>query len=175
MSPADKESIENSGEQSQQNEKLVSVNEAIKYRKRAQNAEQKYQQLEQEFSQNKQQLENLNNELRETQYREELVRALAAEGVIDVETAVLVGKARLEKNNEIKIADVVTQLKKEKTYLFISEDDRKFSAPPKTAGAKEKLPRASAALERAAKKAVESGSRAALQEYLRMRRMPLGR
>ncbi|MCD4830726.1 MAG: hypothetical protein K8R02_02830 [Anaerohalosphaeraceae bacterium] len=175
MSQVDQENIESSEEQDQQSEKLVSVNEAIRYRKRAQSAEQKYQLTAQELSQSKQELESLNTELKESRCREELVKALATEGAADIETAVLVGKAKLEKNDGMEITDVVAQMKREKSYLFGANNVKDFAAPARTGGAKEKLPTGSAALERAAKRAAASGSRAALQEYLKARRLPLGR
>lgn len=170
MSQIDKENLESSEEQGRQNEKMVSVNEAIRYRKRAQNAEQKYQKLEEQLAQSREQIDRLGADLNEAHCREELVKALASAGAMDMEAAVLIAKTRLENDSGSKAADIVVQMQKEKAYLFDKSPDRSFAAATMTRGAREKMPNASASLERAAKRAAASGSRTDLQDYLRMRR-----
>jgi hypothetical protein len=169
VSQIDAEKIDSSDEQEQRSEKLVDVSEAIRYRKRAQSAEQKQATLEQELNQSKSEIENLNKSLSSMTIERQLIDKLVASGVRDLEAAVIIGKARLEADNRATAADIVVQLKKEKSYLFA---DNNFSAAAgsKTSGAKDRLSGMAGMLERTAKKAVKTGSRTDLQEYLRTRR-----
>jgi hypothetical protein len=63
---------------------------------------------------------------------------------------------------------VVEQLRKEKGYLFSNTPAAAVGS--RTSGAKDKLSGTAGTLERAAKRAANTGSRADLQEYLRVRR-----
>ncbi len=98
-----------------------------------------------------------------------LMRKLAEAGASDLETAILVAKARMEGLNEADADGVIEKLKAEKQYLFGGER-RGFAAARKTAGVKDKTQNSQTALERAARRAAKSGSRADLHEYLRLRR-----
>lgn len=151
------------------NERLVDVSEAIRYRKRAQNAEQKQVQLEQELGESRAEVERLNANLSQMTMERQLMEKLVSTGVRDLDAALILGKAKLEENKKATAAEIVEQLKKEKSYLF-SESSNTACAGAKTSGVKDKLSGAASVLERAAKKAANSGSRADLQEYLRARR-----
>jgi hypothetical protein len=96
-----------------------------------------------------------------------LIAKLVSAGASDIEAAVLLAKARVEKDNDID--GVVAQLKKEKPHLF--GQSAKSIAQSKTAGAKDTAATAATALERAARRAAGNAhSRASVQEYMRVRR-----
>lgn len=151
------------------NERLVDVSEAIRYRKRAQSAEQRRQETEQELAESKTEVERLNKNLSQMTVERQLIEKLVSAGVRDLEAAVIIGRAKLEDNKKATTADIVEQLRREKSYLF-SESSITASAGAKTSGVKDKLSGTTSVLERAAKKAANTGSRADLQEYLRVRR-----
>lgn len=149
------------------NLKLVPVAESIRYRKRAQSAEKKVEILAEQLAEAKSQAAKLAEQLNDIQLEQKLTRKLAQAGAIDLETAVLIAKARVGSNGDIDV--VVEQLKKEKQYLF-AESSSGVTVTKKTAAAKDRLPDSRAILERAAKKAATTGNRADLQQYLRLRR-----
>jgi len=177
MSQIDAETND-SEEREQRSERLVDVSEAIRYRKRAQSAEQKQSLLEQELAESRAEAERLNKNLSQMAIERQLIDKLVSAGVRDLEAAVIIGRARLEDDKKATAADVVEQLRKEKKYLF-SEDSASaeagilrqgYGGQAKTSGVKDKLSGTTGTLERAAKKAVNTGSRTDLQEYLRIRR-----
>ncbi len=167
MSQTDNE-INSSDEQEHKSEKLVDVSEAIRYRKRAQIAEQKKQMLEQELAEGKSEIERLNKNLSQMLIERKLIDKFVSAGVRDLEAAVLIGRSRLEKAPNVNVDDVVEQLQQEKSYLF--NDEAVGMAMTKTSGVKDRLSATTGILQRAAKKALASNSRADLQEYLRKRR-----
>ena len=146
--------------------RLVPVAESIRYRKRAQSAEKKLEVLAEQLAQAQTQTAQLSEQLNSVQAEQKLVRQLAAAGAVDLETAMLIAKARMQGQTQVDATGVIEQLKKEKQYLFGGAG----AAPAKTAGARDRLTSNETILERAAKKAATSGSRADLHEYLRLRR-----
>ncbi len=157
-----------SEEQEQRGEKLVDVSEAIRYRKRAQLAEQKKAILEQELAEKQAEVEKLSQNLSQMTIERQLIDKLVSAGVRDLEAAVIIGRTKLQDDKESTAADVVEQLRKEKGYLF--NDTPAAAVGPKTSGVKDRLSGTTGTLERAAKKAADTGSRVDLQEYLRARR-----
>ena len=148
--------------------KLVPVAESIRYRKRAQGAEKKVEVLTEQLAQAKSQVTKMSEQLSDTQAEQKLMRKLASVGTVDMETAVLIAKARLENEKEADLDSVIEQLKKEKHYLFTS--NASGIVTKKTAAAKERMQSSQTVLERAAKKAATTGNRTDLQEYLKLRR-----
>jgi hypothetical protein len=148
--------------------KLVPVSESIRYRKRAQDAERKVEILAKELSQTKAEISEMSEELSNIQVEQKLTRRLAAAGAVDLETAVLIAKAKIDAQDDADLDVVIEQLKKEKQYLFTGTNTA--VAAKKTAGAKDRLQNSQTILERAAKKAATTGNRTDLQEYLRLRR-----
>jgi len=130
------------------------------------------------LAQAKSQATKLSEQLSDVQTEQKLMRRLAASGTVDMETAVLIAKARLNGCDNADLESVVEQLKKEKQYLFAPHSDissatrmaDKTVKITKTAGARQRVTNSQAALERAAKKASTTGNRTDLQEYLRLRR-----
>ena len=157
------------GHSDSDNLKLVPVAESIRYRKRAQSAEKKAEALTEQLAQAKSQASEIAEQLRGIQVEQKLTRKLAAAGVVDLETAVLIAKARMEEDQvQADLDGVIEQLKKEKQYLFTNES-RTVTAT-KTAGARDRMQNSQAILESAAKKAATTGNRTDLQEYLKLRR-----
>jgi hypothetical protein len=107
-------------------------------------------------------------ELSSIRVEQKLTHKLAAAGAIDIETAVLIAKAKIETETEADLDGVIQQLKKEKQYLFSGTGAA--ATAKKTAGAKDRMQNNQTILERAAKKAATTGNRTDLQEYLKLRR-----
>ena len=149
-------------------EKLVPVSEAIRYRRRAQSAEKRMSGLEQQLHETMERNKQLTEQLSGKELQQELIRKLMHAGVNDLETAVLVTKSRIEESEDAQVDSVIEQLRKEKSYLFSGVSSG--TAASKTAGVKAVSPSGRSGLERAAKKAAESGNRIDLQEYLKIRR-----
>ena len=151
-----------------ENLKLVPVAESIRYRKRAQSAEKKLETLAEQLMEAKSQAAKTAEQLKSIQLEQKLIRKLAAAGTVDLETAVLIAKARMEGGTEADLDDCVKQLKKEKQYLFVGTGAS--ATAKKTAGAKDRITDNQTILERAAKRVATTGNRADLQEYLKLRR-----
>ncbi len=151
--------------------KLVPVTESIRYRKRAQSAEKRVEALTEQLTEAKSQVTTMSEQLSNIQVEQKLTRKLAAAGTVDLETAVLLAKARMQDQTEADLDGVIEQLKKEKQYLFAGVSGA--ITAKKTAGAKESAyggTNNQTVLERAAKKAATTGNRTDLQEYLKLRR-----
>jgi len=153
--------------------KLVPVAESIRYRKRAQGAEKKVEVLTEQLAQAKSQAAKMAEQLSDIQTEQKLIRKLSSAGTVDLETAVLIAKARIsgsgiEGDAEADLDGVIEQLKKEKQYLFARNASP--GTTKKTASAKERMQSSQTVLERAARKAATTGNRTDLQEYLKLRR-----
>jgi hypothetical protein len=171
MNPSEAQDVlsaDTAGHGDDDNLKLVPVSESIRYRKRAQSAEKKIESLGEQLAEAKAEAKKTAEQLKRFQVEQKLVRELTDAGAVDLETAVLIAKARMEEETEADIDNVIKQLKKEKQYLFAGVG-RTVTAT-KTAGAKERMEGSQTVLERAAKKAATTGSRTDLQEYLKLRR-----
>ncbi|KPL25043.1 MAG: hypothetical protein AMJ75_02155 [Phycisphaerae bacterium SM1_79] len=151
------------------NLKLVPVTESIRYRKRAQSAEKKIEALAEQLREAKSEAKKMAEQLSSIEVEQKLTRKLAAAGTVDLETAVLIAKARIEGQDDTDLDGVVKQLKREKQYLFADNSDGASTAK-KTAGVKDRMQNSQAILERAAEKAATTGNRTDLQEYLKLRR-----
>jgi len=158
-------------EMQQENEKLVPVSESIRYRKRAQSAEKKVEVLEKQLAEVRGEADDLTSKLGVVEEERCLSDKLLAAGAVDVEAAVLLAKSRIVGDEKADIDGVVEQLKIEKGYLFAGGDGDGAVVSKKTATVREKMGDVSrGGLERLAKKAVSSGNRVDLQEYLKLRR-----
>jgi hypothetical protein len=148
--------------------RLVPVTESIRYRKRAQSAEKKVEELTEQLSQSQKQTSDLSQRLNDVHTEQKLTHKLIAAGTVDVESAMLLAKARMREQEDAAVDDVIEQLKKDKQYLFKSSGENVTST--KTAGAKDRTSDVYTVLAKAAKKAATTGSRRDLQEYLKARR-----
>lgn len=174
MSPIETQDVlseDITGASDNDNMKLVPVTESIRYRKRAQSAEKKVEALVEQLVEAKSQITTMSEQLSNIQAEQKLTRKLAAAGTVDMETAVLLAKAKMEGQTEADLDGVIEQLKNEKQYLFGSVS--RTVRTKKTAGARESAyggTNNQTILERAAKKAATTGNRTDLQEYLKLRR-----
>jgi hypothetical protein len=148
--------------------RLVPVAESIRYRKRAQSAEKKLEVLTEQLTEAKTQTEKMSEQLSIIQTEQKLMHKLVVAGTVDLETATLIAKVRMQNQNETDVDGVIEQLKKEKQYLFGGTGGS--VTPGKTAGVRERVANNQTVLERAAKKAATTGNRADLHEYLKLRR-----
>ena len=171
MNPSETQEIlsaDIAGHSENNNLKLVPVSESIRHRKRAQSAEKKIEALAEQLAEAKAEAKEAAEQLRSIQAEQELIHKLAAAGTVDMETAVLLAKARIESETEADMDSVIKQLKNEKQYLFAGTGGAVTAR--KTAGARERVESSQTILERAAKKAATTGNRTDLQEYLKLRR-----
>ena len=162
-------------EVSDQNQ-LVPVSEAIKYRKRAQAAEQQVEQLNRQLEDTQQQQQELKASLDETKEEMELTHQLTKAGAIDVEAALLLAQKNLKTSggNDNDTNRLVESLRRERPYLFsnvVNEVSATLAGP--TAGVRSQNHSGTSMLTRAAQQAQKSGDRKDMQEYLRLRRSVL--
>jgi len=150
--------------------KLVPVGESIRYRKRAQSAESKAELLAEELAQVKSEASQVREQLNDIKLEQQLMRKLSAAGAVDLEAAVLLVKSRIKCQGETELDGCVEQLKQEKQYLFSDGSVTARSAAKKTSAAKQRHLSSQGTLEMAAKRASDTGNRADLQKYLRLRR-----
>lgn len=163
--------------------KLVPVAESIKYRRRAQQAEGRLHELEQQLADLRAQLDHRNEELavaeaQRDEARVQLVatgnqrraeRLMIEAGVVDLEAASLLLSKRIDLAGELEEEAVrrgVEQLLLDKPFLVRPS----ASLPPSTASPRSEKPGSFAQLTKAAERAVQSGSRRDVAEYLRLRR-----
>jgi hypothetical protein len=148
--------------------RLVPVTESIRYRKRAQSAEKKVEELTEQLNQSQNRAMNLSEQLNDIRTEQKLTQKLIAAGTVDVESAILLAKARMQEQEDADVDELIEQLKKDKKYLFKSSGENVTST--KTAGAKDRTMDVYTVLTKVAKKAATTGSRRDLQEYLKARR-----
>jgi hypothetical protein len=148
--------------------RLVPVTESIRYRKRAQVAEKKVEELAEQLSKSQKQALNLSGQLDETRAEQKLTNKLIAAGTVDVESAVLLAKARMHEQKDLDIDELIEQLKLDKQHLFKKSPENVTAA--RTSGAKDRTNDGYTVLASAARKAANSGSRRDLHEYLKTRR-----
>jgi len=149
--------------------KLVPVSEPIRYRRRAQSAEKKNEQLMEELSRAREEASLATEQLQKLKLERALMQKLSAAGAVDLETAVLVARSRLEGDSPADVDSVIEQLSSEKRYLFGDPTGQPVQQR-RTSPAKERRGNREASLEQAAKRAATTGDRTDLQEYLRLRR-----
>ena len=99
-----------------------------------------------------------------------VVSSLVSVGVSDLDTAMLIARERLSgaSSDEIDVDSLVERLRNEKGYLF--GGFKGLTAAERTSGVKDRSAGSKGILESTAKRAVSSGSRADVQEYMRVRR-----
>jgi hypothetical protein len=149
-------------------EKMVPVAEAIKYRKRAQNAEKMLETLDQQLRESKVQNEKITKQLEDVKSEKVLTSKLSDSGATDLEAAVILAKETMKNNPDDDVDTVIRKLRQEKSYLFAGRGSA--AGFNKTFGIRDKNSASQSGLERAAKQAAVSGKRNDLQEYLRLRR-----
>ncbi|MDY7011828.1 MAG: hypothetical protein SVV80_13925 [Planctomycetota bacterium] len=163
--------------------RLVPVNEAIKYRRRAQQAETSLQQFEQrlkdtqaqlderleQLAQAESQRDELRHQIDTMQMRSSAERILHGAGVVDIETAMALLDNRgafCEDLDAGQVQQAVDQLLQDKPILTTTPP----ALPGKTASSRLDGFGSEARLARSAAQAAQSGNRRDVAEYLRLRR-----
>jgi len=144
-------------------EKLVPVAESIRYRKRAQAAEQRLGEMEAELESARNELGQARETIDALDRRQRIDQLLIESDAIDLEAARLLTAAAVESMDEPDVAAAVDDLQRRKPYLF-----RRQQRGPSGMGARSGGARAS--LHEAADTAASTGDRRDLLRYLRMRR-----
>jgi len=152
-------------------EHLTSVAESIKYRKRAQTAEQQVQALTQQLKEQQQNQQDIEARLIETQLDTELTRQVVRAGAVDVEAAVLLAKKQYSEKEETDVKLLVEGLRKSRPHLFFETAETAVAtlAGP-TATIRSRNNGCVSTLSRLAQQAQHSGNRRDMQEYMRLRR-----
>lgn len=148
-------------------ERLVPVTEAIRYRKRAQAAEQQLAELQAQLDQTRQRYEQAEQAITSLERRRRMDELLTDADAIDLEAARLLTEAAVQAMDEPDLAEAVADLRRHKPYLFREHVGMPggLALAPHIAGADDPLARA-------AEQAQHSGDRRDLLRYLRLRRRP---
>jgi hypothetical protein len=145
-------------------EKLVPVTEAIRYRKRAQAAEQQLASLQTQLDELRVQLNASRETITSLERRQKIDAMLAEADAIDLEAARLLTEAAVANMDEPDVAQVVADLRRHKPYLF------RRGVGSGSASMSPRLSDEHVGAEKAAERALGSGNRRDLLEYLRLRR-----
>jgi hypothetical protein len=174
MSDGDFVSQDLSDDEGFNGEHLVPVGESIRYRKRAQAAEQKLAELDGQLRQSEERGANLAVEMADIQLENKLSASLISAGVCDLETALLVAKQRIgASDGDVDATSIVESLRNEKGFLFGKVENTLSSM--RTLPVKDKTSGTRGVVEKAARNAAGSGSRRDVQEYMRVRRQFISR
>ncbi len=157
---------------------LVPVTEAIRYRKRAQAAEQKITELIDRLSTAEQHLEDARKTVDEAEQRYRIEQLLVEADAIDIETARLLTEATLAQMSEPDIQSAIDDIRSSKQFLF-RQSRQKHNTPQSVTAASSGAIRPATgsgtqiSLHDAARSAVTTGSREDLMQYMRLRRNDL--
>ncbi len=146
-------------------EKLVPVSEAIRYRKRAQTAEQQLDQLNTELGDLRAKLTEADQVITALERRQQVDSLLMEADTVDLEAARLLTEQAVLTMDEPDVAMVVKDLKRHKPYLFRRRTEVGSSAMSPTIDSPGHDP-----AELAAQDAARTGDRRDLLRYLRLRR-----
>ena len=163
--------------ESGEHEQLVPVTEAIKYRRRAQTAEQQIQDLTDQVKALEAEQADSQKRMETALLKRDLTSQLVAVGARDVEAALLLAKEQMRKSEGqgLETKNIIATLRSERPYLFCDtvEEVRQVLAGP-TAGVQSGRGTGATNLKRLAEQARSSGNRIDMQEYLRQRRSVVG-
>lgn len=167
MSEESQDGIQEDVAASSSQERLVPVNEAIRYRKRAQAAEQQLGTIRRQLDAAQQRCEQAEQTVGSLERRQRIDELLAEADAIDIEAARLLTEVAVQSMDEPDIAEAVDDLRRHKPYLFREEQQGAggLALAPRMDGVDDPL-----AL--AAEQAQHSGDRRDLLRYLRLRRRP---
>lgn len=146
-------------------DKLVPVSEAIRYRKRAQTAEQQLGQINDELSALSAKLNEANQTIAGLERRQQVDALLMESDAIDLEAARLLTEQAVLTMDDPDIELAVKDLRRHKPYLF-----RRRRDPDDSSMAPSIHPDGHDPAEQAAEQAAKSGDRRDLLRYLRLRR-----
>lgn len=150
--------------ESEGGEKLVPVSEAIRYRKRAQAAEQEAGQMREQLTALQSQLDEASKTIDSLERRQRIDALLAESEAIDLDAARLLTERAVMEMDEPDVAEAVEDLRRHKPYLFRKR--RGATASAMSARVSDEGDDAA----QAAEQAIASGDRKDLLRYLRLRR-----
>ena len=161
------------GTSTENDERLVPVSEAIRYRRRAQAAEQQIRVLEERAVRQQQACEAAEARAEQSERDCLLTQELVKADVQDVEAGLLLLERRLLEQGagQKETGEAIQELRRERPWLFQPEPEiarRELLRP--TAGARGSTTAGTGPLRELAARAQESGSRRDVQAYLRLRR-----
>lgn len=146
-------------------EKLVPVTEAIRYRKRAQQAEQQLESMQQKLQSLQSKLDEAEQTIHHLERRQKIDETLAASDPIDTEAVRLLTEQTIQQMDEPDVQAAVEELRQRRPYLFHQQSGASGSAmAARVADQPAHEP------EQAAEHAAMSGDRRDLLRYLRLRR-----
>ncbi|MEZ6193971.1 MAG: hypothetical protein R3C45_22220 [Phycisphaerales bacterium] len=146
-------------------DKLVPVSEAIRYRRRAQTAEQQLEQINEQLRVMNAKLEEANQTVAGLERRQKVDALLMESDAIDLEAARLLTEQAVLMMDEPDIEMAVQDLRRHRPYLF-----RRRREPDDSAMAPCIHPHGHDPAEQAAEQAARTGDRRDLLRYLRLRR-----
>lgn len=150
-----------------EDDKLVPVTEAIRYRKRAQAAEQQLNELNSRFEQLQSELGEARQTVEQLERRQQIDALLAEADAVDIEAARLLTERAVEQMSEPDVQLAVADLRRTKPYLFRQGRAEGGGAMTARFGSVAGDPPEA---EEAAQRAAISGDRRDLLDYLRLRR-----
>ena len=152
-------------------ERMVPVNEAIRYRKRAQAAEEQVANLTAQLKQTEEAGQAKHSELEAAVQEKQLMGKLIEAGATDIEVALMLASQKLQERqgDKASVQPVIEELRTARPGLFGNQSyGSGFGVL--TAGTRPQPCGASVSLGRLAERATRSGNRRDVQEYLRLRR-----
>lgn len=152
---------------SQGQDRLVPVTEAIRYRKRAQSAEQQLQDMQKQIAESQQRYEQAEQQLEALERRQRIDQLLMEADAIDLESARLLTEAAVQTMDEPDVIEAVDDLRRHKPFLFHASVDE-----PTGLALAPRIEAEGDPLVQAAEQAQHSGDRRDLLRYLRLRRRP---
>jgi len=165
--PIESESETNEQALEPNHDRLVPVVEAIRYRKRAQAAEQQLAALQSQLDDSRQRYEQAEQTINSLERRQRIDELLSQADAIDIEAARLLTEVAVQAMDEPDIAAAVEDLRHHKPFLFHKE-----SSGPLGLALAPRIEGADSPLAQAAEQAQQSGDRRDLLRYLRLRRRP---
>lgn len=149
-------------------DKLVPVTEAIRYRKRAQAAEQQLDELNHQLEQLQGELTESRQTVTHLERRQHIDALLADAEAIDIETARLLTEQAVEQMDDPDVRLAVDELVQSKPYLFRQRADESSGAmAARPDHSSQAFPQH---VDQTAQRAVSTGDRRDLLDYLRLRR-----
>lgn len=152
---------------SSQGDRLVPVTEAIRYRKRAQLAEQQLGSLQSQLDEAQQRVEQAEQTIGSLERTQRINELLSEADAVDVDAARLLTEAAVQSMDEPDLAEAVADLRRHKPFLFHPDSTSAdgLALAPQIEGFDDPLAQA-------AEQAQHSGDRRDLLRYLRLRRRP---
>ncbi|MEM1445183.1 MAG: hypothetical protein AAGF84_03950 [Planctomycetota bacterium] len=144
-------------------ERMVPVTESIRYRKRAQHAETQAESLQQRVDELTRTLSENEQTIAALERRQRIDTELAKADAVDMEVARLLTEVAVSDMDDPDVAEAIDDLRRHKPYLFRSRGRAARNMGP----AAHDL---ASPLEDAAERAIASGDRRDLLQYLRLRR-----